>query len=91
MAKGTDLIFFTVQRCFSPRRTFWHTAVFFMDLPVSPFVLHTSVLTEKSVNLVLARDGFLYVAESLLIRISCRGYCSNREKFLICTAVYNAS
>ena len=31
---------------------------FFMDLPVSSFVSHSSLLTAKSVNLVVARDGF---------------------------------
>ena len=29
-----------------------------MDLPVSSFVSHSSLLTVKSVNLVLAHDGF---------------------------------
>jgi len=31
----------------------------FRDLPVSSFVFHSSLLTVKSVNLVVARDGFL--------------------------------
>ena len=30
---------------------------FFMDLPVSSFVSHTSLLTVKSVDLAVARDG----------------------------------
>jgi len=30
-----------------------------MDLPVSSFVCHSSLLTAKSVNLVVAHDGFL--------------------------------
>ena len=38
-----------------------------------------SLLTAKSVDLVVARDGFL----------SYRGYFDNREKFLICTAMHN--
>ena len=38
----------------------YHSAYneFFMDLPVSSFVSHSSVLTVKSVDLVVARDGF---------------------------------
>ena len=32
--------------------------VFFMDLPVSSFVSHSSLLTVKSVNLAVVRDGF---------------------------------
>ena len=32
--------------------------VFFMDLPVSSFVYQSSLLTAKSVNLAIARDGF---------------------------------
>ena len=31
---------------------------FFMDLPVSSFVSHSSLLTAKSVNLAIAHDGF---------------------------------
>ena len=31
---------------------------FFMDLPVSSFVSHSSLLTGKGADLVLARDGF---------------------------------
>ena len=31
---------------------------FFMDLPVSSFVSHSSLLTAKSVNLAVACDGF---------------------------------
>ena len=34
---------------------------FFRDLPVSSFVFHSSLLTVKSVNLVVARDGFLSI------------------------------
>ena len=30
----------------------------FVDLPVSSFVSHSSLLTAKTVNLVVARDGF---------------------------------
>ena len=31
---------------------------FFMDLPVSSFVSHSSLLTAKGVDLSVARDGF---------------------------------
>ena len=31
---------------------------FFMDLPLSSFVCHSSLLTVKGVDLVVARDGF---------------------------------
>ena len=31
---------------------------FFMDLPVSSFVSHSSLLTVKGVDLAVARDGF---------------------------------
>ena len=31
---------------------------FFIDLPVSSFVFHTSLLTVKSVDLAVAHDGF---------------------------------
>jgi len=41
--------------------------VFFRDLPVSSFMFHSSLLTVKSVDLVVARDGFLYVMEIVCI------------------------
>ena len=36
---------------------------FFRDLPVSSFVFHSSLLIVKSVNLVVACDGFLCIRE----------------------------
>ena len=45
-----------------------------------------ALLTVKSVNLVVALDGFLCKMESLIVCIFYRGYFDNREKFLICTA-----
>jgi len=39
---------------------------FFRDIPVSSFVFHSSLLTVKSVNLVVAHDGFLCVARNYL-------------------------
>jgi len=34
-----------------------------MDLPLPSFVFHSSLLTVKSVDSVVARDGFLFVTE----------------------------
>jgi len=34
-----------------------------MDLPMPSFVFHSSLLTAKSVDLVVAHDGFLFVTE----------------------------
>ena len=39
---------------------------FFWDLPVSSFMFHSSLLTVKSVNLVVALDGFLCVTRNCL-------------------------
>jgi len=39
---------------------------FFMNLPVSSFVFHSSLLTAKSVDSVVALDGFLFVMENFL-------------------------
>ena len=36
---------------------------FFMALPVSSFVFHSSLLTANSVNLVVAHSGFLCIME----------------------------
>ena len=61
MAKATDLIF----HCSMLLQPDWCLLaycsmynVFFMDLPVSSFVSHSSLLTVKSVDLVIACDGF---------------------------------
>jgi len=60
---------------------------FFMNLPVSPFVFHSSLLT---VNLVVARDGFLCIMAIICIfhssnfdyrgafQIVLDSYCCNR-------------
>jgi len=37
---------------------------FFRDLPASSSVFHSSLLTVKSVNLVVAHDGFLCVTRN---------------------------
>ena len=87
MAKATGFIF-TVQHCFSTRGTFWHTTVrpmyslgTYQCLP-SCFIL----LTVKSIDLVVACDGFLCVMEIVYV---C-GYLDYRGAFkqsLIRTAV----
>jgi len=38
---------------------------FSIDLPVPSFVFHSSLLTAKSVNLVVAHDGFLFITATL--------------------------
>ena len=43
------------ERCLLAYRSMYNA--FFMDLPVS-FVSHSSLLTAKSVDLAVARDGF---------------------------------
>ena len=58
---------------------------FFMDFPVSSLVFHWSLPTMKSVDLVVARDGFLCIMESLIFSIFHKGYFDNRNalwKFL---------
>ena len=60
-AKATGLIF-SLFNVFSARQVLlaYHTTynTFFMALPVSSFVSHSSLLTTKSVDLAIARDGF---------------------------------
>ena len=61
-AKAMGLIFFTVptslqpERCLLAYRSTYNA--FFMDLPVSSFVCHSSLLIAKDVNLAVAHDGF---------------------------------
>ena len=64
-AKATDLISSLFDVTLARKVPFWHTALynaFFMDLPVSYFVSHSSLPTvkrkAKSVNLVVACNGF---------------------------------
>ena len=61
-AKATGLIFSLFDVASSQQVPFgiYHSTynAFFMDLPVSSFVSHSSLLTAKSVNFVIARDGF---------------------------------
>ena len=62
---------------------------FFMDLPVSSFVSHSSLLTTKSVDLAIARDDFpserkssvFFVVAILIAEVLF-------EQFLIHTAVF---
>ena len=61
MAKATGLSFhcstlLRPDRCLLAYRSMYNA--FFMDLPVSSFVSHSSLLTAKSVNLAIAHDGF---------------------------------
>jgi len=75
MAEGTNSIFslFNVLR-----GTFWHMYnAFFMSLPVSSFVFHSALMITKSVDLVVAHDGFPCVTESLIISI----FIDNRGAF----------
>jgi len=61
---------------------------FFRDLPESSFVFHSSLLTVKSVNLVVACDGFLCVMEIIRILIVSTLIAEVLSKqFLIRTAV----
>ena len=60
-AKATDLIFhysalLWPERCLLAYHSTYNA--FFMDLPVSSFVSHSSLLTAKSVDLAIACDGF---------------------------------
>ena len=74
------------ERCLLPYRSTYNA--FFMDLPVSSFVSHSSLLTAKSVDLVVARDGFpskwklsvFFIVATLIAEVLF-------EQFLICTAV----
>ena len=50
-----------------------------MDLPVSSFVSHSSLLTVKSANLAVARDGFPSKLE--IVHIFHSGYFDCRGAF----------
>jgi len=52
---------------------------FFRDLPVTSFVFHSSLLTVKSINSVVACDGFLYIMR--IIRTFHSGYFYYRGTF----------
>ena len=62
MAQAMGLIFslFDVASAQEVYLLAYHSmySAFFVDLPVSSFVSHSSLLTAKSVNLAVARDGF---------------------------------
>ena len=79
-------LLFEVERCPLAYHSMYN--VFFMDLLVLSFVFHSSLLTAKSVNLVVAHDGFLCIMEIVCIFHS--GYFNYKgayELFLIHTAV----
>jgi len=63
---GYVLDFFTVRRHFGVRGALWHTAVCTMHSSWTSFVFHSSLLTAKSVDSVVAHDGFLLVTENFL-------------------------
>ena len=61
IAKARGLIFICStsllpKKCFLEYRSMYNA--FFMDLPVSSFVSHSSLLTVKSVYFAVAHDGF---------------------------------
>ena len=59
-----------------------------MDLPVSSFVSHSSLLTAKSVDLVVARDGFPLKWKSSVFFIMATSIAEVLfEQFLIRTVV----
>ena len=60
MAKATGLTFslFDLASGLLAYRTMYD--VFFMDLPVSSFVFHSSLLTVISVDLTVAHNGFFH-------------------------------
>ena len=65
-AKATGLIFslFNITSAREvPFGILQYSNPFFMDLPVSSFVSHSSLLTVKNVDLMFARDGFLYIMQ----------------------------
>ena len=59
----TTSLFFHCSTSLRPDRCLlaYHStcSAFFMDLPVSSFVSHSSLLTAKNVDLAVAHDGFL--------------------------------
>ena len=59
MGKAAGLIFSLFNIAYMCLLAYCNTYnAFFMDLPVSSFVSHSSLLTVKSVDLAVARDGF---------------------------------
>ena len=86
-----DLIFHCLmllqpERCLLAYRSMPN--VFSRDLPVSSFVFHLSLLTVKSIDLVVARDGFLCTMEIVCIFMVATLITEVLFKqFLICTAV----
>jgi len=56
---------------------------FFRDLPVSSFLFHSSLLTVKSVNLVVVHDGFLCIMGIFIVVTFSTEVLF--KQFLICT------
>jgi len=62
-----------------------------MDIPVPSIVFHLSLLTVKSVDLVVANDGFLFITEKFRIFILATLITHLFFKYLsICTQVENS-
>ena len=80
MAKATGWIFHCLMllepnTCLLGYRSTYNA--FFMDLPVPSFVSHSSVLTAKGVNLVVARDSL----PGCVMKIVYSGYFDCRGAF----------
>jgi len=63
IAKAMSLFFFSVQHHFGPRGTFGNVKCI---LHGPSFVFYSFLLTAKSVDSVVAHDGFLFVMENFL-------------------------
>jgi len=63
MAKGMDLIFSLFDIASTRKVPLDILQYLQYILPVSSFVFYSSLLTTKSVDLVVARDGFLCIME----------------------------
>jgi len=72
-----------------PKRCLFNThSAFIMDLPVSSFVYHSSLLTAKSVDLVVVHNGLLSQWKSLFFIVVTLITKEFFEQLLIRTAVY---
>ena len=68
-AKGLNFSLFDVAAAREVPFGIPQCVAFIRELPVSSFVFHSSLLTVKSVDWVIAGDGFLCVAEIVLLFI----------------------
>jgi len=67
MAKATHLMFSLFNVALAQKVSFGTYNAFFMELPVPSFVFHSTLLTVKSVNLVVTHNGFLFVIENFIL------------------------